>query len=52
MGSDDQETVYRKPTPEWSLKIIHGFDAGNVFALCDLPEYTIGRKNCDIILNQ
>ncbi len=52
MDSDNQETIYRSPTPEWTLKIIDGFDTGKVFILRDSQEYTIGRKNCDIILNQ
>ncbi len=52
MSSDHQETIYRSLTPEWTLKAIDGLDVGEVFVLSDSQDYTIGRKNCDITLNQ
>lgn len=51
MSSDDLETIYRSPTPEWRLRIIDGFDVGDEFVLTDTQEYTIGRKDCDINVN-
>ncbi|MDM8555217.1 FHA domain-containing protein [Desulfococcaceae bacterium HSG7] len=52
MCNDDQDTIYRKMTSEWTLKVIEGFGIGEVFTLSDSQEYTIGRQNCDIIINQ
>jgi len=51
MCNDEQGTIYRKPTPAWTLKVIQGFDIGEEFTLSDSQEYTIGRQNCDITIN-
>jgi len=52
MRNDEQDTIYRTPTPVWTLKVIEGFDIGEVFTLSDSQEYTIGRQNCDITINK
>jgi len=52
MNNDDKKTIYRKPASEWKLKVIQGFDAGEVFTLNDSQDYTIGRQSCDITINQ